>query len=342
MNLKKIKIVIISVIVALFIFGGYMIYNGINNPLDISNQVEIEVKSGDSFYSVLDKLNNDDILKSKSIIKMYTKLTKAEINMKEGTYILKPDMDIKDIIEVLNSNPAYSTIIVTIPEGYTIEKIAKTLEKSNVCSYDEFITAVENYQLPEYVKKDSNKRYSLEGFLFPDTYHFNEHTTANDVIKTMLTNFENVILKIEKDKNISIKKEDYEKIVNIASLVQNESRLQSEAPVIASVIFNRINKDMKLQIDATVIYALGYHVDFVLNSHLAIDSKYNTYMYSGLPVGAISNPGKIAIEAVISPANTDYLYYLLKDVTGVNPEHYFTNSDIDFMNKRQEFGYNDI
>lgn len=341
MNLRRGKVFII-IIVLLFVFIGVKVASIINNPLKITTDTIVEIKKGDSFYSILDKLDNQSLLNSKEVVKVYIKISKNKIDIKEGNFILKPGMSLKEIIDTLNSAPAFETIRVTIPEGYTIEKIAKVLEQNNICTYDEFISAVESYNLPEYVKDDSSKRYSLEGFLFPDTYFFNDKTTPDEVIKIMLQNFERVMNDIQKENNITINKSDYEKIVTIASLIQNETRLQSEAPIISSVIYNRLKKGMNLKIDATVIYALGYHVDLVLNSHLKIDSLYNTYKNSGLPIGPISNPGKIALEAAIKPAETDYLFYLLKDVTGQNPEHYFTNSDVDFMKKRQEYGYNNL
>ena len=106
-------------------------------------------------------------------------------------------------------------------------------------------------------------------------------------------------------------------------------------PLIASVIYNRINQNMPLQIDATVIYAHGYYIESVRNRHLAIESKYNTYLYKGLPVGPICNPGIESLKAALNPASTDYLFYLL---AGEN-KHYFTNNYNDFLKKKEELGY---
>lgn len=342
MNLKKHKakmiIGLVIIIVITTLIASFFVVN--NNPLTITETSTIEVKDGDTFYNVLDKLNDEGKLKGLPFVKIYSKLSREKINIMKGKFTLEPEMSTKDLINVLKSTPLVDANVITIPEGYNVEKIAKELDENQICKYDDFINAVKNYNLPEYIKIDANKRYNLEGFLYPDTYHFAKNTNPDEIIKTMLNNFENVISKVEKELNIKIKKEDYEKIVTIASLIQNECRVPSEAEKISSVIYNRINKDMKLQIDATVIYALGYHVDLVLNSHLAIDSPYNTYKYSGLPLGAISNPGKASIIAALNPADTDYLFYLVED-----PEvgsHFFTGSDNEFMKKREELGYNDI
>lgn len=339
---RKSKYILLGCIIVFICILSLKIFNVINNPLTISQTSTIEVKEGSSLFKVLDQLEEQNMLKGKAIIKFYTKALKKDINIHTGNFILNPGISLDRLLTILTSTPSYNTIVVTIPEGYTIDKIAKRLEENSICTYDEFIKAVEDYELPEFIKDDSNKRYNLEGFLFPDTYHFTDTTTPTQVIDIMLNNFQNVMSNIQKELNITINYEDYNKIITIASLIQNECRVDDEARTISSVIYNRLNKSMNLQIDATVIYALGQHVETVLNSHLKIDSPYNTYKYSGLPVGPISNPGRLAIEAAINPEETDYLFYLLKDITGVNGEHYFTSSDEDFMNKRQEFGYNNI
>jgi len=125
-------------------------------------------------------------------------------------------------------------------------------------------------------------------------------------------------------------------IITIASLIENETRVDEERPLVSSVIYNRLKKEMKLQIDATVIYALGEHVDTVLNKHLEVDSPYNTYKNHGLPLGPISSPGISSILAAAKPESTNYLFYVLeKDKT----HHYFTDNDVDFMNKLKELGY---
>ena len=109
-------------------------------------------------------------------------------------------------------------------------------------------------------------------------------------------------------------------------MIEKEATLDNERSLIASVIYNRLNINMPLQIDATGIYALGYHVDQVLYGHLETESPYNTYLYSGIPVGPISNPGYNSIVAALNPANTDYLYYLVES----EGKHYFTNNYDDF------------
>ena len=133
----------------------------------------------------------------------------------------------------------------------------------------------------------------------------------------------------------TVDNEDIETVITIASMIEKEARVDEDRAKIASVIYNRLEQDMPLQLCATAIYALGYHVDEVLDIHTQIDSPYNTYYYKGLPVGPISNPGAPSIIAALKPEKTDYLFYILAD----DNKHYFTNNYDDFLNKKEELGY---
>lgn len=183
------------------------------------------------------------------------------------------------------------------------------------------------------MKDDPDKRYNLEGFLFPDTYNFDAGVKPEYIIETMIKRFEEIWSKVSTGFNI--KSEDIEKVITVASIIEKEARVDKDRPLVASVIYNRLAQDMPLQIDATVIYAHGYYIENVRNRHLAIESKYNTYLHDGLPVGPICNPGVASIEAALNPAKTDYLFYLLAS----DNEHYFTNNYDDFLKKKQELGY---
>ena len=267
------------------------------------------------------------------MIKVYSKLTNANLEVLPGKHTLTKGMNLKEVIEDLGSKSEGEGILLTIPEGFTIEDIAFKLEELGICSSDEFLTAVKEYPLPSYITNNPDKRYNLEGFLFPDTYNFDLNVTPEYIIQTMLDRFKEVW--DENTKGMDIKDEDIEKVVNVASIIEKEARVDEDRPLIASVIYNRLNIDMPLQIDATVIYAHGYYIESVRNRHLAIESKYNTYLYKGLPVGPISNPGEKSLAAALHPADTDYLFYILEK----DGEHYFTNNYDDFETKKEELGY---
>ena len=153
--------------------------------------------------------------------------------------------------------------------------------------------------------------HALEGFLFPDTYHFDKDSTAKVVIDTMINRFEEIIAEIQNELSVEISEDKIDEIVTMASIVEREIIHDNERPKAASVFYNRISAGMPLQSCATVIYALGVHKNVLYYSDLEIDSKYNTYKYNSLPVGPIASPGKQSIKASINPDNTDYLYFIL-------------------------------
>jgi len=309
----------------------------IERPLKFSdNKILIEVKQGEGFYDILNKLDKEDRLSNKLLIKVKLAIDKKNIKLREGIYEIDTNTTLVNLINSLEDVADDKDLVkLTIPEGYSIEDIANTLEEKEICSKDEFLKAVKNYELPKFIKANNKKRYNLEGFLYPDTYLIGKNLDANSIIKLMLTRFEEILKQVKDETEVDIKDEDVEKIINIASLIEKEARVEKDRPLISSVIYNRLEKDMKLQLDAAVIYSLGYHVDVVLNKHLEIDSPYNVYKYKGLPVGPIANPGIDCIKAALNPAKTDYLYYILQE----DSSHYFTNNYDDFLKKKKELGY---
>lgn len=335
--MKKLILKTIPIIIIVVLFISFLISfkNVIKKPLKTTDDIVIKVDEGDSFYSIIESLAEEGKLRGVPFIKIYVKVLDKNIEVKQGEYLLEKNLSVDELIETLTSESSLNTVSFTVPEGYNIEDIAEKLEDEGICSKEDFILAVKEYDLPKFVKVNSEKRYNLEGYLFPDTYLIKVGETPKEIIAKMVSRFEEMLKKAMEETNTTIKDEDIETVVTIASMIEKEARLDSERPLISSVIINRLNDGMKLQIDATVIYALGEHVDTVLDKHLEVDSPYNTYINYGLPVGPISNPGLESIKATLKPADTDYLFYVLQD----DETHYFTNSDVDFMNKLEELGY---
>ena len=327
------NIIIGFILIIILFLGIFKFTSTINKPLKISNEEVVLVEDGDSFYNILSKLKNENKIKSPLIIKLYAISTGLNLEVVPGSHTLEKEMSVKEIAETLRDANNKNAITVTIPEGFNIEDIAARLQEQEVCTSDEFINAVKSYPLPSYVKDNPEKRYNLEGFLFPDTYSFELGVEPQYIIETMIKRFEEVFKEITASDTIT--EADVEKVVNVASIIEKEARVDEDRPLIASVIYNRLRQSMPLQIDATVIYAHGYYIESVRNRHLAIESKYNTYLYKGLPVGAICNPGLESIKAALNPASTDYLFYLLAS----DDEHYFTNNYDDFLKKKEELGY---
>lgn len=332
--MKKILGIIAGVLVALFfsaIISSFFYYGyATKKPLKGKEQVEVVVNEGDSLYKVIERLQDEGKLKSRVCMNIYMRLKGTSANILPGTFKIPADSSFEEIVEILEKEPEGSTVIVTIPEGYDIEEMGDLFESKGIFTKDEFIEAVKTYPIPSYIPESAESRYALEGFLFPDTYKFPLNVSPEEVIRTMLNVFEQKVVSIIGNE------EDIYKYVTIASIIEGETIADDERSIVASVINNRIEQGMMLQIDATVIYALGEHVDTVLYKHLEIDSPYNTYKNYGLPVGPICSPGLESIKAAVNPEQTDYLFYVLTE-DGIH--HYFTNDYQDFLNKQVELGY---
>ena len=332
-NKKNSSKTLIILLLVVIVVSASIFISTIKKPLKISGSEVVNVEEGDSFYSIVSRLSNENKIKSPLLIKIYSKLTNLNLEVVPGNHTLEQSMSLKEMAEALKETSNANTVTITIPEGFTIDDIAVRVSENGICTKDEFLSAVKNYPLPSYVKDDPDKRYNLEGFLFPDTYNFDAGVKPEYIIETMIKRFEEMWSKVSTGFNI--KSEDIEKVITVASIIEKEARVDKDRPLVASVIYNRLAQDMPLQIDATVIYAHGYYIENVRNRHLAIESKYNTYLHDGLPVGPICNPGVASIEAALNPAKTDYLFYLLAS----DNAHYFTNNYDDFLKKKQELGY---
>ena len=218
-----------------------------------------------------------------------------------------------------------NTVKVTIPEGYTNEQIGQALQKSGLVTEQDFINNVKNWTNNNYwfLKGLPNDEHKLDGLLYPATYSFSKNTSSQTMINKMLKTFE---VNMESNKDyITKNKLNIRNIVITASLIEKEAKKEADRPKIASVIYNRLNKNMPLQIDATILYVIG-HKDKLYNKDLAVQSPYNTYLNKGLPPSPICNPGTKSINAAIRPANTDYFYYVLNSKTN---EHIFSKTYVD-------------
>lgn len=336
MKRKKILFILIFAV----IFGAAYCINVIKKPLKTHDEaIQVNVKDGESLNSVLDDLDKDGVLRNKFILKVDLKLKGKNINLKPGNYTINKESSFSKMLDILQKDSLSSSqIVVSIPEGKTVDNIADILEEKGMFSKDEFLEAVKNYELPDYISYNKERKYNLEGFLFPDTYYFDKDSTPDDVIHAMLSNFDSKMKEIEKETGIDIESSEIETIITKASLIEKEAVLDDERKLVASVIENRLNKNMKLQFCSTVNYIVGYNgKELLKNSDINIDSPYNTYKYPGLPVGPIANPGKESIIAALEPADTDYLFFVsLKNQGG---KQYFSKTAEEHEKVKKEQGY---
>lgn len=295
------------------VLGGALAWwiNGTSaiNPHD-KTQKTFSVKKGESVRIVANNLKEAGLIKDPVIFFLVVKQLGLDQKIQAGDFFLSPSQSAVSIAKSLQTG-TYDVHVV-IPEGLRAEEIAD-LFKDRVDSYDE------------------SWRTNLilhEGYLFPDTYSFPKDVAIDTVLSTMRDNFEAKYEQISNKENSRLSKEQ---IVILGSLIEREAKHGVDRPLVASVMLNRLRIGMPLQIDATVQYALGYQEDTgkwwkraLTFADLKIDSPYNTYVNNGLPPKAIANPGFEVLNAVVNPAQTDYLFYI-SDKSGNN--HYARTLD---------------
>lgn len=296
--------------------------------------VDFVINEGDSTKTIAKNLKKDGIINNVSIFVLKCKSEGIDGIFHPGNFKINTYMNFYEIVEVF-MNSKNGEIVFTIKEGETIKEIAEKLEGLGIVKANDFINACENGTFDfDFLKSIPQRSNRLEGYLFPDTYFLSQNSTSEEIINKLLTRFDEMYdsqLRI-KTKQMNMTMDD---IVIIASIIEKEVRYTEERPTVASVIYNRLNADMKLQMDCTVLYALGETKDRVLNSDTKIESEYNTYYVDGLPIGPIGNPGIDCIKAAINPENTDYLYYVVEDDT--TGKHFFTSNYNQFLNAKENY-----
>lgn len=326
-NKRKISI-LICFLAVIFIVLLYL-NSVIRNPFKVNNKYRFEVKKDDNLYKIIDRLDKNDLIKNKILLKAYVKYKKFPGEIKPGFYSIKAGENMNSLVKDMNNGNFDATYVkVTIPEGFQITQIANTLDKKGIISSDKFLKACTEYNIPAYIKNDSNRKYKLEGYLFPDTYEFKKNTPGKVIIDTMLQRFKSEIDSIKKEPGIKI--DNLDKIITMASIVESEAKVQNERAVISSVFYNRMKINMKLQSCATVEYALGYHKDKLTDKDISVKSNYNTYLVNGLPEGPICSPGRASIIAALKPDNTDYIYFVSKN----DGTHFFTKDYNAFLKEK--------
>lgn len=306
-------IIIILLILVILAGGAFAFLHMLETPADASatESVTVTIPQGSSTDAIAGILSESGVIDSAFKFKIFSKIEGNDGQYKAGVYEISASMTPAEIMQKLIDGNE-DTISFTIPEGYTLNDIAEVIAKTGVCTADEFLKeAAEGTFDYDFLNGGVQGEKRLEGFLFPSTYNIYKTSTPHDIIEKMLTTFKSVYDKAYASSDATVTSNyGTAQILTIASLIEKEAKLDDERPLIASVIYNRLNSSMRLQIDATVQYAQGATKERLYESDLQIDSPYNTYKVDGLPAGPICSPGEKAINAALNPASTDYLYYV--------------------------------
>ena len=337
-----ITIAVIFVVYKAASFAYNFAYTSISSEYsepDYSTLTTVVVEEGSSTSKIASTLKDAGLIDSELMFRVNSRLGGYDGTFRFGTYEIPAGLSDEDIMLLLQKGVLKEQILITIPEGYTVKQIASYLEEKGICTSDEFINQVQNGTFEYDFIKDipSGSKYRLEGFLYPDTYYIAEDADANYVINKLLGKFSDIYESEIKEKLSNTDLSLYE-IMTIASIVEKEIVADEERPLAASVIYNRLKDGMPLQIDATVLYAIDSHTTALTLEDLNYDSPYNTYVYPGLPLGPISNPGLSSILGALDPAETNYLYYVLESSDSKN--HVFCEDYDSFLEAKAAYKSN--
>ncbi len=320
MLVKAIKTGLITVAILLFLFITWFSLE-FYRPLKMQpNTIVFEVQKGQTAKEIAHNLKNNGIIKKTWPILLGYRIFFSAQSLKAGEYVLKIPISPKNVLHVLSEGAVYLHTI-TIPEGLIYEEIADLLDSEGFATEQEFLEQVQDTSLVVSLDREAT---NLEGYLFPETYHFAKGTSAKEIVAAMVSQFMNVFTQewMDRSKELGFSIRD---IVILASLIEEETSLQEEKMLVSAVFHNRLNIGMKLDCDPTIIYVLkreGNFKDRLRTKDLKLDSPFNTYLYPGLPPGPIANPGRDSLEAALYPADVKFLYFVSKN----DGSHHFSQT----------------
>ena len=329
---------------AVLVVGGYLVWNKATTFLSSfgeipdypgpgNSKILVDISGGSSLDVIGGLLVEKDVVKSKKAWDQAVRSEERATSVQAGRYLMKTQMKAIDALRLL-INPGSSKIRLqfTIPEGLRlsaqVDQLAKRT-KIKKSSYQAVLEKPKPLKLPKYAKNRP------EGFLFPDTYELTADSTATSTLKQMVGQYKSVTREIEFEAAAKrLKRSPYEVLI-VASIIEREVNKEEYRPKVARVLYNRLDKGMKLGLDSTVIYAENLKTNTTTKKDRASKSKYNTYRYKGLPPGPISAPGKAALEAAANPEKGKWLYFVTVNFdTG---ETKFAENQADFEKIRLEF-----
>jgi UPF0755 protein len=313
---------VLSLIIIAVVYVGFF-----QGPPPVKS-VDVVVKSGLNTAQIADILAAKGVISNAYTFRVYAAFTQTESRLQPGKYKFRTDMTYDEILKQLTKVEKKHYVQIIIPEGFTATQIAKRLAEKTGRPEADFLEYIRGQGLeqvrPSALPSDVG---TAEGYLFPKTYDFDKKEHPRKIVAALIAQYKEETVGLNwsfaRQKNLTV-----HQIMTIASLVEREARVPEERSMMAAVIYNRLDKGMPLQIDATVQYALPERKEFLTNDDLKIASPYNTYQHTGLPPGPIANPGLLSIKAALAPAKVDYLYYVLTSEDG---RHTFTNNYDEFL-----------
>lgn len=276
--------------------------------------VTVTIANGTSTQAIATMLHGEGVIGDPRAFKVWLRLHGGDPGFKAGQYTFKRNMSFGAVVDLLAQGPKVEFTSVTVPEGLTLQQIAERVGKLPGRSAEAFLAAATSGEVRSRLQPDGSN--NLEGLLLPETYNVTEREDERAILIRMVGAFDTLALSLGyDDAQSAVGVSPYQAVV-VASLVEREAKRDADRGPVARVVYNRLDIDMLLQIDAAILYATG-HKSQVLNKDLEIDSPYNLYKRRGLPPTPIAAAGRAALEAAIKPPQHDYLYYVtVNDCTG--------------------------
>ncbi len=312
---KRIFIFLSISMVSIFLFQT-LLFLGKTPSSDEGFKI-VEIERGATFLQVTNRLDQEGLITDPVSFLLLGKITQNESKIKPGEYRLNQAIRPLHLLNTLVEGNVLAYKVV-IPEGTSSKEIGMLLENAGLVGADVFYQVAHNKEI---VRKLGFSGESLEGFLFPDTYHFTKQDSAEAIVSYMVAQFRAVFDEsFEKQaKKLGMMREE---VMTLASIIEKETGNPSERSTISGVFHNRLKQKMRLQSDPTVIFSLTNFDGNIRKKDLFNDSPYNTYRVAGLPPGPISNPGREAIYAALFPEDVDYIFFVSKN----NGSHYFSKT----------------
>ncbi|MBN2224659.1 MAG: endolytic transglycosylase MltG [Deltaproteobacteria bacterium] len=311
--MKSIKRILILLLLLAVTAGGgtaYLVYRTFLIPTGrITQPIIVVVNEGDTLSKAAEELKKRGAILDERLFVTAARYLGAERLIRTGEYKIDSTMSPKDILVMLMKGRIVQ-YPVTVPEGLNIYQVSDLLAEKGFVDVQEFLRLTKDDRFIESLGVDA---LTLEGYLFPDTYHVSKGMREQEIITLMVRRYFEVFNEEKEKSRIPNELTDYETLI-LASMIEKETGTPQERPLVSAVFRNRLGKEMKLDSCATVIYGIWDRFDGNLTQEdLSTWTAYNTYMNPGLPPGPICNPGRESITAAITPADADYLYFVSKN-----------------------------
>lgn len=341
---KKVLIRLGVVLLVLLVIGGLLFW-WVNKEMhgsksNSSVEQRFTIKSGEGVNQISSQMQQAGLITNGLFFDLYIWQANRESKIVTGTYLLRPNMPIPEIVDLITQqgNALPADVRITVIEGWNADDIGKYLAGKGVVTESDFskeVKDVAKYQKDYAFLSDLKPgKDTLEGFLFPDTYLLYPKTSAEAIVYKMLDNFNEKLTSTMRE-DIRKQKRTIKEEITMASIIEKEVRKKSDKEIVAGIFWNRIRDNYPLQSCATINYCLESNKKQLSFEDTRVDSPYNTYINKGLPPGPIANPGIDSIMAAIYPQESDYFYFLSDLDTG---ETFFSRTLDEHNRLKEEHG----